>query len=173
MRDASNQPFLWDALRFDHLQSISTDHCPFTDEQKRLGLGDFSKIPNGLAAIQHRLPMMWEHGVREGRLSMNRVVEITSTAIAKMFGLYPQKGVIEAGADADIVVFDPNRRHVFGVDTSFMNVDYDIYEGETASASVRHTLCRGTMVYDRGEILTAPGHGRFVPRSLTPAKVAA
>jgi dihydropyrimidinase len=98
LRDAGNQPFLWDALRFDHLQSISTDHCPFTDEQKRLGLRDFSKIPNGLAAIQHRLPMMWEHGVREGRLSMTRVVDITSTAIAKMFGLYPRKGVIGVGA---------------------------------------------------------------------------
>jgi len=93
LRDAANQPYLWDALRFDHLQSISTDHCPFTDEQKRLGLGDFSKIPNGLAAIQHRLPMLWEHGVGEHRLSMNRVVEITSTAVAKMFGLYPRKGV--------------------------------------------------------------------------------
>jgi dihydropyrimidinase len=165
LRDAANQPFLWDALRFDHLQSISTDHCPFTDEQKRLGLGDFSKIPNGLAAIQHRLPMMWEHGVREGRLSMNRVVEITSTAIAKMFGLYPQKGVIAVGADADIVVFDPQRRHVFGVDTSFMNVDYDIYEGQELSGSPRLTLSRGTVVFDDGKILTRPGHGRFVRRS--------
>ena len=100
---------LWDALRFDHLQLVSTDHCPFNDEQKRLGLGDFSKIPNGLAAIQHRLPMLWEHGVRAGRLSMNRVVELTSTAVARMFGLHPSKGAIAPGADADIVVFDPTR----------------------------------------------------------------
>jgi len=109
--------------------------------------------------------MMWEHGVREGRLSMNRVVEITSTAIAKMFGLYPQKGVIEAGADADIVVFDPNRRHVFGVETSFMNVDYDIYEGQELHGSPRLTLSRGTVVFDDGKIVTKPGHGRFVRRS--------
>jgi dihydropyrimidinase len=166
LRDAAHQPFLWDALRFDHLQSVSTDHCPFTDEQKRLGLGDFSKIPNGLAAIQHRLPMLWEHGVRVGRLSMNRVVEITSTAVAKMFGLYPRKGVIAVGADADIVVFDPKRRHVFGVDTSFMNVDYDIYEGREVSGSPRLTLSRGTVVFDDGKILTQPGHGRFLRRGL-------
>ena len=88
LRDAANQPHMWDALHFDHLQSISTDHCPFTDEQKRLGLGDFSKIPNGLAAIQHRLPLLWEHGVRAGRMTPNRFVEVTSTAIAKIFGLY-------------------------------------------------------------------------------------
>jgi dihydropyrimidinase len=166
LRDAANQPYLWDALRFDHLQSISTDHCPFTDEQKRLGLGDFSKIPNGLAAIQHRLSMLWEHGVGEHRLSMNRVVEITSTAVAKMFGLYPRKGVIAVGADADIVVFDPKRRHVFGVDTSFMNVDYDIYEGREVSGSPRLTLSRGTVVFDDGKILTQPGHGRFVRRGV-------
>ena len=166
LRDASNQPFLWDALRFDHLQSISTDHCPFNDEQKRLGLGDFSKIPNGLAAIQHRLPMMWEHGVREGRLSMNRVVEITSTAIAKIFGLYPNKGTIAPGADADIMIFDPEREHVFSTDTSFMNVDYDLWDGQKVSGSPRQTLSRGTVVFDDGKIVTKPGHGRFVKRSV-------
>ena len=165
LRDASNQPHLWDALRFDHLQIVSTDHCPFNDEQKRLGLGDFSKIPNGLAAIQHRLPMLWEHGVCHGRLSMNRVVEITSTAVAKMFGLHPRKGVIAAGADADIVVFDPGRRHVFSTETSFMNVDYDIYEGQEVAGSPRLTLSRGTVVFDDGQIRTKPGHGRYVRRA--------
>jgi dihydropyrimidinase len=165
LRDASNQPHLWDALRFDHLQIVSTDHCPFNDEQKRLGLGDFSKIPNGLAAIQHRLPMLWEHGVRHGRLSMNRVVEITSTAVAKMFGLHPRKGVIVAGADADIVVFDPGRRHVFSTETSFMNVDYDIYDGQEVAGSPRLTLSRGTVVFDDGHIRTKPGHGRYVRRA--------
>ena len=165
LRDASNQPHLWDALRFDHLQIVSTDNCPFNDEQKRLGLGDFSKIPNGLAAIQHRLPMLWEHGVRHGRLSMNRVVEITSTAVAKMFGLHPRKGVIAAGADADIVVFDPGRRHVFSTETSFMNVDYDIYDGQEVAGSPRLTLSRGTVVFDDGQIRTKPGHGRYVRRA--------
>jgi dihydropyrimidinase len=97
---------------------------------------------------------------------MTRVVDITSTAIAKMFGLYPRKGVIDVGADADIVVFDPNRKHVFGTATSFMNVDYDIYEGQELAGSPRMTLSRGTVVFDDGKIVTKPGHGRFVRRSL-------
>ena len=116
LRDAANQPHMWDALNFDHLQSISTDHCPFNDEQKRLGFGDFSKIPNGLAAIQHRVPLLWEHGVKTGRMTPNRFVEVTSTAIAKIFGLYPSKGTLAPGADADIVIFDPAREHVFSTD---------------------------------------------------------
>ena len=109
--------------------------------------------------------MLWEHGVRHGRLSMNRVVEITSTAVAKMFGLHPRKGVIAAGADADIVVFDPGRRHVFSTETSFMNVDYDIYEGQEVAGSPRLTLSRGTVVFDDGQIRTKPGHGRYVRRA--------
>ena len=144
-------------LNFDHLQSISTDHCPFTDEQKRLGFGDFSKIPNGLAAIQHRLPLLWEHGVKTGRMTPNRFVEVTSTAIAKIFGLYPRKGTIAPGADADIVIFDPRAEHVFSTATSLMNVDYDLWEGQKVSGSPRQTLCRGTVVFDDGKILTRPG----------------
>jgi dihydropyrimidinase len=110
--------------------------------------------------------MLWEHGVREGRLSPNRLVEITSTAIAKIFGLYPHKGTIAPGADADLVVFDPERRFTFSTDTSLMNVDYDILEGHSVAGSPRMTLSRGTVVYDDGRILTRPGHGRFVRRSL-------
>ena len=167
LRDASNQPHMWDALNFDHLQSISTDHCPFTDEQKRLGFGDFSKIPNGLAAIQHRVPLLWEHGVKSGRMTPNRFVEVTSTAIAKIFGLYPNKGTIAPGADADIMIFDPEREHVFSTDTSFMNVDYDLWDGQKVSGSPRQTLSRGTVVFDDGKIVTKPGHGRFVKRSVS------
>ena len=166
LRDAANQPHMWDALNFDHLQSISTDHCPFTDEQKRLGLGDFSKIPNGLAAIQHRLPLLWEHGVKAGRMTPNRFVEVTSTAIAKIFGLYPNKGTLAPGADADIVIFDPAREHVFSTATSFMNVDYDLWDGQKVSGSPRQTLSRGTVVFDDGKIVTRPGHGRFTKRSV-------
>ncbi len=172
LRDASNQKHIWDALIYDHLQSISTDHCPFNDEQKRLGFGDFSKIPNGLACIQHRLPLLWEHGVREGRMSMNRLVEVTSTAIAKIFGLHPHKGTIAPGADADIVIFDPNRAFTFSTATSHMNVDYDLFEGRTVAGSPRTTLSRGTVVYDDGKILTQPGHGRFVKRSVYDAATA-
>jgi len=166
LRDAANQPHMWDALNFDHLQSISTDHCPFNDEQKRLGFGDFSKIPNGLAAIQHRVPLLWEHRVQTGRMTPNRFVEVTSTAIAKIFGLYPSKGTLAPGADADIMIFDPAREHVFSTETSFMNVDYDLWEGQKVSGSPRQTLSRGTVVFDDGKILTRPGHGRFTKRSV-------
>src|SRR4029077_3213290 len=112
LRDPVNQPFLWDAITQDHLQVLSTDHCPFNDEQKALGLGDFSKIPNGLALIQHRVNLAWEHGVREGRLSPSRAVELLSTAPARIFGL-TNKGALEPGKDADIAILDPEREHVF------------------------------------------------------------
>ena len=166
LRDAANQPYLWDALVYDHLQLVSTDHCPFTFEQKKLGVGDFSKIPNGLALIQHRLPLLWEHGVRAGRISMNRFVELVSTAPAKIFGLHPRKGTLAPGADADIVIFDPARAFSFSTATSLMNVDYDLFDGQSVSGSPRTTLSRGTVVYDDGRILTRPGHGRYVKRGL-------
>jgi dihydropyrimidinase len=143
------------------LESVSTDHCPFTDEQKARGLQDFSLVPNGLAAIQHRLAKLWDEGVVAGRITPSQLVDRTSTTIARRFGL-ETKGAIAPGKDADIVVFDPSAPRDYGTHTSFMNVDYDIYDGETASGSVRHTLSRGTMVYDRGEIVTEPGHGRVV-----------
>ncbi len=164
LRDASNQDFIWDCLKYGHLQSISTDHCPFDDSQKALGKDDFSKIPNGLAAIQHRLALMWEHGVKDGRLSMNRLVDVTSTAIAKQFGL-TKKGAIAPGMDADLVIFDPNRTFTFSTDTSFMNVDYDLWEGKSVAGSARTTLCRGTVVFDDGKIVSERGHGRFVKRA--------
>jgi dihydropyrimidinase len=114
--------------------------------------------------IQHRLTMLWEHGVRTGKLTPSRLVEVTSTAPAKLFGL-ERKGTIAPGADADIVIFDPERRFTFSTDTSFMRVDYDVFGGQTAHGSPRTTLSRGTVVYDDGRILTRPGHGRFVRRT--------
>jgi dihydropyrimidinase len=172
LRDASNHEPLWDYLRRGILESVSTDHCPFTDEQKARGLHDFSLVPNGLPAIQHRLAKLWDEGVVAGRMTPSELVARTSTTIARRFGL-GSKGVIAPGKDADVVVFDPDAPRPYGVATSFMNVDYDLYEGETASGSVRHTLSRGTMVYDRGEILTEPGHGRYVSRVPARAEVAA
>jgi dihydropyrimidinase len=172
LRDASNHEPLWDYLRRGILESVSTDHCPFTDEQKARGLHDFSLVPNGLPAIQHRLAKLWDEGVVAGRMTPSQLVDRTSTTIARRFGL-GSKGVIAPGKDADVVVFDPDAPRPYGVATSLMNVDYDLYEGETASGSVRHTLSRGTMVYDRGEILTEPGHGRYVSRVAARAEVAA
>jgi dihydropyrimidinase len=165
LREAHNQDLLWAALKRGVLESVSTDHCPFNDEQKAMGRDDFSKIPNGLAMIQHRLVKLWDIGVEAGRITPSELVDLTSTAIARRFGL-PRKGSIAPGMDADLVVFDPSTPFEFSTRTSHMNVDYDLFEGETSTGSVRHTFCRGAMVYDRGEILTQPGHGRFVPRSL-------
>jgi dihydropyrimidinase len=165
LREPHNQDLLWAALKRGTLESVSTDHCPFNDEQKALGRGDFPKIPNGLAMIQHRLVKLWDLGVEGGRITPSELVDMTSTTIARRFGL-PRKGSIAPGFDADLVVFDPTTPFEFSTSTSFMNVNYDLFEGQSSTGSVRHTLCRGTMVYDRGEIVTQPGHGRFVPRSL-------
>jgi len=170
LRDAANHAPLWTFLRRGVLESVSTDHCPFNDEQKRRGIDDFSQVPNGLPLIQHRLAKLWDEGVTAGRLSRSELVARTSTTIARRFGLV-NKGEIAPGKDADIVVLDPAAPRPYGVETSLMNVDYDLYEGQTASASVRHTFSRGTLVYDRGQILTEPGHGRFVPRAVS-ARVA-
>jgi dihydropyrimidinase len=172
LRDAANQEPLWAYVRRGVLESISTDHCPFNDTQKARGLDDFSLVPNGLPVIQHRLAKLWDEGVVAGRITPSELVDRTSTTIARRFGL-DAKGAIAPGKDADVVVFDPNAPRAYGVANSFMNVDYDLYEGETATGSVRHTLSRGTMVYDRGEILTAPGHGRFVARSTSRTPVTA
>jgi dihydropyrimidinase len=172
LRDAANHEPLWDYVRRGVLESVSTDHCPFRDEQKARGLDDFSLVPNGLPAIQHRLAKLWDEGVVAGRLTPSQLVDRTSTTIARRFGLH-DKGAIAPGKDADIVVFDPAAPRPYGVATSLMNVDYDLYEGETASGSVRHTYSRGTLAYDRGEIRTEPGHGRFVARANVDAAVAA
>lgn len=168
LRDGVNHAPLWTYVRRGVLESVSTDHCPFTDEQKARGLEDFSLVPNGLPAIQHRLAKLWDEGVVAGRLTPSQLVDRTSTTPARRFGLRG-KGAIAPGKDADVVVLDPHAPRGYGVGTSFMAVDYDLYEGETASASVRHTFCRGTLVYDRGEIRTAPGHGRYVARAGTRA----
>ena len=165
LRERHNQELLWKALRRGVLESVSTDHCPFNSEQKALGRDDFSKIPNGLAMIQHRLVKLWDLGVEGGRISPSELVDLTSAAIARRFGL-PRKGAIAPGKDADVVIFDPTTPFEFSSGSSHMNVDYDLFEGERSTGSVRQTYCRGTLVYDRGEIRTQPGHGRFIPRSL-------
>jgi dihydropyrimidinase len=172
LREKHNQELLWTALDRGVLESVSTDHCPFNSEQKALGRDDFSKIPNGLAMIQHRLVKLWDLGVVGGRITPEELVDLTSTAIARRFGLH-RKGSIAPGKDADLVVFDPSTPFEFSTTTSHMNVDYDLFEGQSSTGSVRQTYCRGELVYDRGEIRTEPGHGRFVRRSLgAPAPVA-
>src|ERR671932_640370 len=165
LREKWNQDELWKGLKMDDLQVISTDHCPFCmKEQKELGRGDFSKIPNGAPGVEHRVPLIYDGGVLKHKVSLNRFVELTSTAAAKMFGLFPKKGTIAPGSDADIVIFDPEREQTFSARTQHMNVDYSAYEGKKIRGVVEAVLSRGRIVVEQGEYKGKPGDGRFLKR---------
>jgi dihydropyrimidinase len=165
LRDKSNQAELWKGLRMDDLQVISTDHCPFCmKEQKELGRDDFSKIPNGAPGVEHRVPLIYNGGVVENRISLNRFVELTSTAAAKMFGLFPKKGTIAVGSDADIVIFDPEKQQTISAATHHMNVDYSAYEGKTIQGVVETVLSRGKVIIENGEYKGKQGDGQYLKR---------
>jgi dihydropyrimidinase len=162
-----HQNMLWRGLATDDLQVVATDHCPFCFvEQKELGRDDFSKIPNGLPGVEHRMDLLYQGAVVEGRLGLNRWVEVCATAPAKMFGLFPKKGTIAVGSDADIVVYDPSVRQSLSVDAHHMNVDYSCYEGLAVDGRVALVMSRGRVVIENGEYTGAAGHGRFVKRGL-------
>ncbi|MBX7221880.1 MAG: dihydropyrimidinase [Blastocatellia bacterium] len=165
LREKWNQQELWKGLRMDDLQVISTDHCPFCmKEQKELGLNDFTKIPNGAPGVEHRVPLIYNGGVVENRISLNRFVELTSTAAAKMFGLFPKKGTIAIGSDADIVIFDPEKEQTISAHTHHMNCDYSAYEGKTIKGVVETVLSRGEIVIQDGEFKGKAGNGQFQKR---------
>src|SRR5690242_15232096 len=165
LRERSNNAELWKGLKMDDLQVISTDHCPFCmKEQKELGKDDFSKIPNGAPGVENRMGLIYNGGVAENRISLNRFVELTSTAAAKMFGLFPRKGTIAVGSDADVVIFDPNAETTFGVDNEHMNVDYSTYEGWTVKGEVDTVIQRGHVVIENGEHQGKAGDGQFLKR---------
>jgi dihydropyrimidinase len=165
LREKWNQAELWKGLKMDDLQVISTDHCPFCmKEQKELGKDDFSKIPNGAPGVENRVPLIYHGGVVENRISLNRFVELTSTAAAKMFGLFPRKGTIAVGSDADIVIFDPDKEQTLSVETQHMNVDYSTYEGKRIRGVVETVLSRGRVVIENGEYKGKPGDGQFLKR---------
>jgi len=165
LREKANQAELWKGLRMDDLQVISTDHCPFCmKEQKELGKDDFTRIPNGAPGVEHRVSLIYNGGVVENRISLNRFVELTSTAAAKMFGLFPKKGTIAVGSDADIVIFDANKEQTLSVKTHHMNVDYSAYEGKKIRGVVDTVLSRGQVVVNDQEFKGKPGQGRFLKR---------
>ncbi len=165
LREKWNQAELWKGLRTDDLQIISTDHCPFCmKEQKELGRDDFSKIPNGAPGVEHRMSLIYHGGVVENRVSLNRFVELTSTAAAKMFGLFPRKGTIAVGSDADICIFDPDREQTISAATHHMNVDYSAYEGRRLRGAVETVLSRGRVVIEGGEYVGKAGDGQFLKR---------
>ena len=166
VRDKANWDVLWNAVRTDALSVISTDHCAFRfDTQKTLGKDDFSKIPNGGPGLENRLQMIHEFGVRAGRISLNRMVELLATNPAKLFGLYPRKGTIAVGSDADIVVFDPDRTTTISAETHHSKVDYSLYEGTQVTGSPEVVLLRGHVLVENGELVATPGIGRFVARA--------
>jgi dihydropyrimidinase len=166
VRDKANWDVLWNAVRTDALSVISTDHCAFRfDTQKTLGKDDFSKIPNGGPGLENRLQMIHEFGVRAGRISLNRMVELLATNPAKLFGLYPRKGTIAVGSDADIVVFDPEKTMTISAQTHHSKVDYSLYEGMQVTGSPEVVLLRGHVLVENGELVATPGIGRFVARA--------
>jgi dihydropyrimidinase len=166
LREKKNQQKLWDGLRHDHLQVVSTDHCPFCfADQKALGKDDFTKIPNGCPGIENRMQLIYHHGVNAGRLTLNRFVEITATAPARIFGMYPQKGTVAPGSDADIVLWDPNAELTISAATHHMRVDYSMFEGFKVRGNARQVYSRGELIVDRGEFLGRPGRGRYLRRT--------
>jgi len=165
-RDASNHEVLWNAVRTDALSAISTDHCSFLwDGQKTLGRDDFTKIPNGAPGLEDRLRMIHHFGVGGGRISLNRMVDLLATQPAKLFGLYPRKGTVAVGSDADIVVFDPARRETISAASQHTKCDYSLYEGTEVVGAPELVLLRGTVLVENGELVATPGVGRFVRRA--------
>ena len=165
LREKWNQDKLWQGLQGNDLQVISTDHCPFCMKEKELGRDDFTKIPNGGPGVEHRMSLIYNGGVAGGKIGLNRFVELTSTSAAKLFGLFPRKGTIAVGSDADIVIFDPNEEMTLSAATHHMNVDYSAYEGMKVRGVAKTVLSRGKVVIQDGKYLGKPGDGQFLKRS--------
>ncbi len=170
LREKWNQEKLWEGLRMSDLQTIGTDHCPFFYEgQKTIGKEDFTRIPNGAPGVENRMSLIYQGGVVEGRISLNKFVDITSTAAAKIFGLFPQKGTIAVGSDADLVIFNPDRKETISVNNSVthhMNVDYNAYEGFEVQGIAETVISRGRVIVDNCRYVGQKGHGRFLKRGI-------
>jgi dihydropyrimidinase len=166
LRPKEHLPKLWDGLAQDHLQVVSTDHCPFCfADQKVLGKDDFTKIPNGGPGIENRLQLIYHHGVNSGKLSLNRFVELVATTPARLFGMYPKKGEIAPGSDADLVLWDPHAAHTISAQTHHMRVDYSMFEGFEVRGNARTVIARGEVIVDGGKFLGKPGRGAYIKRA--------
>ncbi len=163
-RSKHHQDSLWAGLASGSLSVVATDHCAFTTRQKRFGVGDFTKIPNGTGGLEDRMPMLWTHGVATGRLTMNEFVAVTSTNIAKILNCYPKKGAVLVGADADIVVWDPKKAKTITAAAQQSAIDYNVFEGKKVKGLPRYTLTRGVVAVNDGRVETREGHGQFVAR---------
>ncbi|MBT6612348.1 MAG: dihydropyrimidinase [Deltaproteobacteria bacterium] len=163
-RPKGHQEKLWQGLQSGNLQTTATDHCCFCADQKAAGKDDFSLIPNGTAGVEDRMAILWDSGVNTGRLTMNEFVAVTSANAARIFNIYPQKGTIQVGADADIVVWDPEGTRTISAKTHHQNVDFNIFEGRTVRGIPTYTLSRGQVVWDNGELQAIEGAGRYVNR---------
>ncbi|MBL0080597.1 MAG: dihydropyrimidinase [Bacteroidetes bacterium] len=165
LREKKDQDTLWAGINQGLVQVVATDHCPFNWEQKKMGENDFSKIPNGHPAIEHRMELLFSEGVVKNKISLNKFVEVSSTNAAKIFGMYPQKGTIGIGSDADIVIFDPNEKHTISVNSHHMNVDYSAYEGWEITGKSKTILLRGNIAVDDNKLLVNKGYGKFIKRN--------
>ena len=171
LREKKDQETLWAGLNQGLVQVVATDHCPFMWEQKLIGKDDFSKIPNGHPAIENRMELLFSEGVNKGRITLNKYVEVASTNAAKIFGMFPKKGTIAIGSDADILIFDANEKHTLSAKTHHMNVDYSGYEGWEVKGKVKTVLLRGQVVIDNNECKVQKGYGQFVKRNKVQGKI--
>lgn len=165
LREKKDQQTLWAGINQGLVNVVATDHCPFMWEQKLMGKDDFSKIPNGHPAVENRMELLFSEGVAKGKISLNKYVEVACTNPAKIFGMFPQKGTIAVGSDADIVIFDPNEKHTLSASTHHMNVDYSGYEGWEVTGKVKTVLLRGQIAIDNNECLIEKGYGKFIKRN--------
>lgn len=171
LREKKDQTHLWAAINQGIVKVVGTDHCPFTWQQKLMGKDDFSKIPNGHPAIEHRIELLYSEGVRKDKITLNKMVEVACTNPAKIFGMFPRKGTIAVGSDADIVIFNPKTKHELSAKTHHMNTDYSAYEGWKVQGKVETVLLRGGVVIDNNDCLVGKGYGQFIKREKVEDKI--
>ena len=164
LREKKDQESLWAGINQGSVQVVATDHCPFKWDQKLMGKDDFSKIPNGHPAIEHRMELLFSEGVNKGKISLNKFVEISSTNAAKIFGMFPEKGSLAPGSDADLIILDPNEEHVLSAKTHHMNVDYSAYEGWKVKGKIKTVIMRGKIAINDNKLIVNPGYGKFIKR---------